>query len=98
MTMTLKNGLKIAGLTLGIAMASAAGPAVAADDVLVIGAPLALTGGLADEGKKQQDVWKLWLDKINAAGGIDVDGKKMQVKSSMIIRRTESAPGNWPKN
>ena len=78
--MTLKNGLKIAGLTLGIAMASAAGPAVAADDVLVIGAPLALTGGLADEGKKQQDVWKLWLDKINAAGGIDVDGKKMQVK------------------
>ncbi|MAO93532.1 MAG: ABC transporter substrate-binding protein [Rhodospirillaceae bacterium] len=80
MTMTLKNGLKIAGLTLGIAMASAAGPAVAADDVLVIGAPLALTGGLADEGKKQQDVWKLWLDKINAAGGIDVDGKKMQVK------------------
>ncbi|MDF1749017.1 MAG: amino acid ABC transporter substrate-binding protein [Alphaproteobacteria bacterium] len=80
MNMTLKNGLKVAGLTFGLAMASAVTPAVAADDVLVIGAPLALTGGLADEGKKQQDVWKLWLDKINAAGGIDVDGKKMQVK------------------
>ena len=49
-------------------------------ETLKIGAPLALTGGLADEGKKQAGVWKLWLDKVNAGGGIEVGGKKMNVE------------------
>lgn len=50
------------------------------DGVLKIGAPLALTGGLADEGKKQENVWTLWLDKVNAAGGVEVGGKKLPVE------------------
>jgi branched-chain amino acid transport system substrate-binding protein len=54
-------------------------PANAAD-VIKIGAPLALTGSLADEGKKQDVVWKMWLDKVNAAGGVSVGGKKMKVE------------------
>jgi len=54
-------------------------PANAAD-VIKIGAPLALTGSLADEGKKQDVVWKMWLDKVNAGGGINVGGKKMKVE------------------
>ena len=45
-----------------------------------IGAPLALSGGLADEGKKQQAAYELWLERINAAGGINVGGKKMRVE------------------
>lgn len=80
MGLNLRTPLQIATLACGLAVAGGMSPSVAADDVLVIGAPLALTGGLADEGKKQQDVWKLWLDKIEAAGGITVAGKKMQVK------------------
>ncbi|WP_288902983.1 amino acid ABC transporter substrate-binding protein [uncultured Sneathiella sp.] len=80
MEKTLKRSLTVAAVAMGMAMAGSMSVASADDDTLVIGAPLALTGGLADEGKKQQDVWKLWLDKINAAGGIDVAGKKMQVK------------------
>lgn len=80
MKITLKKRLTVAAAAMAMTMAGSVGLASADDDVLVIGAPLALTGGLADEGKKQQDVWKLWLDKINAAGGIDVAGKKMQVK------------------
>lgn len=80
MEMTLRRNLTAAAVAMGMAMAGSMSVASADDDTLVIGAPLALTGGLADEGKKQQDVWKLWLDKINAAGGIDVAGKKMQVK------------------
>ena len=51
-----------------------------AQDVIKFGAPLALTGGLADEGKKQDIVWQMWLDKVNAAGGINVGGKKMKVE------------------
>ncbi len=45
-----------------------------------IGAPLALTGGLADEGKKQAIAYDMWLKRINAAGGISVGGKKMKVE------------------
>jgi branched-chain amino acid transport system substrate-binding protein len=45
-----------------------------------IGAPLALTGGLADEGKKQQVAYDMWLKKVNATGGISVGGKKMKVE------------------
>ena len=51
-----------------------------AADVVKIGAPLALTGGLADEAKKQDLVWGMWEDKVNAAGGINVGGKKMKVQ------------------
>jgi branched-chain amino acid transport system substrate-binding protein len=51
-----------------------------AQDVIKIGAPLALTGGLADEGKKQQIAYDMWLKRVNAAGGINVGGKKMKVE------------------
>ncbi len=61
------------------AMAISASPAKAAD-MIKIGAPLALTGSLADEAKKQDVVWKMWLEKVNAAGGINVGGKKMKVQ------------------
>ena len=63
--------------------------AQAADDVLKIGAPLALTGGLADEGHKQQTVWKMWLDKVNAAGGLTVGDKKMKVELIEYDYQTE---------
>jgi len=53
---------------------------VHAADTIKIGAPLALTGGLADEGKKQQIAYDMWLERVNAAGGIDVGGKKMPVE------------------
>lgn len=52
----------------------------AAERTIKIGAPLALTGGLADEGKKQAVSYDMWLKKVNAAGGINVGGKKMKVE------------------
>ena len=59
-----------AGLVAGAAQAQ----------TIKIGAPLALTGGLADEGKKQQIAYDMWLKRINAQGGISVGGKKMRVE------------------
>jgi branched-chain amino acid transport system substrate-binding protein len=56
----------------------AAAPAIA--QTVKIGAPLALTGALADEGKKQQAAYELFLERINATGGINVGGKKMKVE------------------
>jgi branched-chain amino acid transport system substrate-binding protein len=66
----------------GVALAAMAisMSATKAADMIKIGAPLALTGPLADEAKKQDLVWGMWLDKVNAAGGIDVGGRKMKVE------------------
>ena len=66
--------LLAASVALGLAV-----PLAKAADIK-IGAPLALTGPLADEAKKQQIVWKMWLDKVNAAGGINVGGTKSKVQ------------------
>jgi branched-chain amino acid transport system substrate-binding protein len=71
--------IRIIAAAAGIIVGLAAPPANAAD-VIKIGAPLALTGSLADEGKKQDVVWNMWLAKVNAAGGINVGGKKMKVE------------------
>ncbi|RVU35122.1 ABC transporter substrate-binding protein [Hwanghaeella grinnelliae] len=78
---TIRHLAKLTVSATVLASAFLAGPALADEDgVLKIGAPLALTGGLADEGKKQEAVWQLWLDKVTANGGIEVDGKKMPVE------------------
>ena len=61
-----------------LAAAWAASPALA--QTIKIGAPLALTGGLADEGKKQQIAYDMWLKRVNAAGGINVGGTRMKVE------------------
>src|SRR6516162_11936676 len=72
--------VRIIAAAAGMAAFSFAAPAANAADVIKIGAPLALTGSLADEGKKQDVVWNMWLAKVNAAGGINVGGKKMKVE------------------
>jgi branched-chain amino acid transport system substrate-binding protein len=76
-----KVGLKRA-LACAASVSIAAATAAHADDdgVLKIGAPLALTGALADEGKKQEDVWNLWLEKVNADGGVAVGDETMPVE------------------
>src|SRR5262249_55444114 len=65
-------------LAAGFAVGGLSVPVLAAE--IKIGAPLALTGSLADEAKKQDVVWKMWLEKVNAAGGIDVGGTKYKVQ------------------
>ncbi|TVQ55326.1 MAG: ABC transporter substrate-binding protein [Rhodobacteraceae bacterium] len=54
--------------------------AVSAEDVFKIGAPLALTGGLADEGLKQQRVYRMWAERVNAAGGVSVGDRMIPVE------------------
>jgi branched-chain amino acid transport system substrate-binding protein len=69
-----------------LVLASAASSAVLyassalAQDVIRIGAPLALTGALADSGKKQKLGFDLWLERVNKAGGISVGGKPHKVE------------------
>src|SRR3979490_2158720 len=67
-------------LAAGIAAIGLSAPPAKAADAIKCGAPLALTGPLADEAKKQDVIWKMWLAKTNAAGGINVGGKKVKVE------------------
>lgn len=53
---------------------------VSAQGTIRFGAPLPLTGALAPEAVKQQQGYDLWAEAVNAAGGIDVGGKKMKVE------------------
>jgi branched-chain amino acid transport system substrate-binding protein len=77
--------LRPLGLATGLAAillaAGALGHApAAAQDTVRIGAPLALTGGLAAEGSKQKLAYDLWLERVNAAGGIQVGDRKLPVE------------------
>ena len=74
---------KLSALLAAVGVAAVALPASDAQAQardIKIGAPLALTGPLADEAKKQEVVWKMWLEKVNAAGGINVGGTKSKVQ------------------
>lgn len=71
---------RVAVLATLAAAALGAATTANAQDVIRIGAPLALTGGLADEGLKQQVAYDMWLQRVNAAGGIQVGPKKLKVE------------------
>jgi branched-chain amino acid transport system substrate-binding protein len=80
MRSTLRTPFRLTVAAAGVAAFGLAATAANAQGTIKIGAPLALTGGLADEAKKQDVVWGMWLDKVNGAGGINVGGKKMKVE------------------
>jgi branched-chain amino acid transport system substrate-binding protein len=59
--------------------ALAATPALA-QETIRFGAPLALTGPLADAGTKSKQGYDICVAAVNAKGGIDVGGKKMKLE------------------
>jgi branched-chain amino acid transport system substrate-binding protein len=74
------NRRNLGKLALALACAGVLTTGVAQAQVIKIGAPLALTGALADEGKKQAIAYDMWLKRVNAQGGINVGGKRMKVE------------------
>jgi branched-chain amino acid transport system substrate-binding protein len=61
------------------AVAVACGGSPSSGQEIVLGAPLGLTGSLTKESTLTQQGYNLWLDWINARGGIVVDGVKHRV-------------------
>jgi branched-chain amino acid transport system substrate-binding protein len=61
-------------------MVVGAGSLSAADQTILIGAPLPLTGALAPEGEKLKMGYELWLEEVDKRGGIEVGGVKYKVK------------------
>ncbi len=50
-----------------------------ASQKIVFGAPISLTGSTAQEGGQTLNGYKLWIDAVNAAGGIPVGGQRYMV-------------------
>ena len=69
-----------AALVAGAGLIAAPAIVRAQDTVLRIGAPIPATGGLAPEGAKQQRGFDIWADSVNAAGGIEIGGRRVKVE------------------
>ncbi|MFD1330608.1 amino acid ABC transporter substrate-binding protein [Methylopila musalis] len=65
---------------LAAALTAAFATSSLAQDTLVIGAPLPLTGALAPEGAKLRQGYEVWLDKVNAAGGVKAGDARLKVE------------------
>jgi branched-chain amino acid transport system substrate-binding protein len=61
-------------------LALALGAGGAAAEAIRIGAPLPLTGPLSPEGTKLRQGYDLWVEAVNAGGGIAVGGRKLPVE------------------
>ena len=51
-----------------------------AQETVRIGAPLSLTGPLADAGEKSKQGYEMCVSAVNAKGGVNVGGKKMKLE------------------
>ncbi|MFC4298298.1 amino acid ABC transporter substrate-binding protein [Castellaniella hirudinis] len=70
----LRDGLPCAALALALSLGSPASQA--ADNQIVLGASVQLTGPVANTGRYYQDAYRLAVDQINRKGGVQVGGKK----------------------
>lgn len=70
---------KLRSAILGLLAATAAATSSFAQEALVIGAPLPVTGALSPEGTKLRQGYELWQEQVNAAGGVKVGDKQLKV-------------------
>ena len=71
--MQLKPSLLLSSFFAAIAAMTPAAAALAQD--IVLGASVQLTGPVANTGRYYRDAYQMAIDKINADGGVKVDGK-----------------------
>ncbi|WHZ10568.1 MAG: ABC transporter, substrate-binding protein (cluster 4, leucine/isoleucine/valine/benzoate) [Burkholderiaceae bacterium] len=68
-------------------IAAPAGPALAQD--IVLGASVQLTGPLANTGRYYRDAYQLAIEKINAAGGVKIDGKSHKLALKLYDNQSD---------
>ena len=73
--------LAVAGLALS-------GRAAVAQDI-VLGASVQLTGPMANTGRYYRDAYQIAVDKINAAGGVTVDGKQHKLALKILDNQSD---------
>ena len=70
---------------------SSGGDAGAVPDTIVIGSTLPLTGAESKTGGRYKQGYELAFDEINAAGGLDVNGKKVKVELKLLDDTSDQA-------
>ena len=60
-------------------------------DTIVIGSTLPLTGAESKTGGRYQQGYELAFEEINAAGGVDVNGKKVKVELKLLDDTSDQA-------
>lgn len=75
-----------AALALGAVMMSGA---ALAQEKIVLGASVQLTGPVANTGRYYRDAYELTIDRINEAGGVTVDGKKYLLGLKMYDNQSD---------
>lgn len=60
-------------------------------DTIVIGSTLPLTGAESKTGGRYKQGYELAFDEINAAGGLDVNGKKVKVELKLLDDTSDQA-------
>ena len=60
-------------------------------DTIVVGATLPLTGSESKTGGRYKQGYELAVDEINAAGGIDLGGKKVKVELKLLDDTSDQA-------
>jgi branched-chain amino acid transport system substrate-binding protein len=63
-----------------LSFAALSGAPVHAQETIKLGAPLALTGPLADAGNKSKQGYDICVSAVNDKGGVNVGGKKMKLE------------------
>lgn len=70
-----------------LASALASAPALAQE--VLIGASVQLTGPVANTGRYYRDAYQIAIDKINAAGGVKVDGKTYKLALKLYDNQSD---------
>src|SRR3984885_7713660 len=71
---------KMKSIMAALSFAALAATPALAQETIRFGAPLALTGPLADAGTKSKQGYDICVTAVNAKGGVDVGGKKMKLE------------------
>lgn len=71
------------------ALVASTSMASAADNVIKLGASVQLTGANANTGRYYRDAYKLAVAKINAAGGVKVDGKTYKLQLDILDNQSD---------
>jgi len=66
-----------------------AGPGLGAEAIR-IGAPLSLTGSLADEGSKEQQGLDMCIDAVNARGGVQIGSERRRLEAVKYDYQSET--------
>jgi branched-chain amino acid transport system substrate-binding protein len=89
--LTAVSTLLVAGCAPSQSSSSGSSDAGAVPDTIVVGSTLPLTGAESKTGGRYKQGYELAVEEVNAAGGVDVGGKKVKVELKLLDDTSDQA-------